>query len=312
MTARLAAQRRRWRGNPGESEAAETGFLPPEAFALAIASAVCHALWNLAARRVSGDLVVLWLGFGAGATLISPFAAALWLRGDAAAGLTLDSLAFVVVSGVVHTGYTVLLSSAYRHGEISLVYPVARGSGVALTTVFGVLLFGEQMSRPGLVGVLLVLAATLCFGIPALRAAGSSRGYLFALGVGFTISVYSLVDKAGVARLHPVLYIWAIFTVSFFLLWPVVARLNAGDSIQRRARRLWRYVGVVGTGYLVSYLLMLFAMTLGPVSYLVASRESSAALGAALGIIFLGERLTSAKVLAIILMTGGLACLKIG
>ena len=286
--------------------------MPPEAFALAIASAVCHALWNLAARRVSGDLVVLWLGFGAGATLIFPFAAALWFLGDSASGFSLESFTFMLVSGVVHAGYTLLLSSAYRHGEISLVYPVARGFGVAMTAVLGFFLLGEQMSRPGLLGIFLVLVATLCFGIPALRATGSRRGYLFALGVGCTISIYSLVDKAGVTRMHPVLYIWAMFTLSFVFLWPVVACLNERESIHRRARKLWRTIGVVGTGYLVSYLLMLFALTLGPVSYLVASRESSVALGASLGIIFLGERLTAAKVLAIILMTGGLACLKFG
>ncbi len=277
-----------------------------------MASAVCHALWNLAARRVSGDLVVLWLGFGAAATLIFPFAAGLLFLGASGTDLSLESFTFMLVSGVVHTVYTLLLSFAYRHGEISVVYPVARGSGVAMTAVLGLLLFGEQMSQPGLLGILLVLVATLCFGIPALRASGSRHGYLFALGVGFTISIYSLVDKAGVSRVHPVLYIWAIFTLSFVFLWPVVARLNEGEPIHRRARRLWRYIGIVGPGYLVSYLLMLFALSLGPVSYVVASRESSVALGAALGIIFLGERLTPVKVLAIILMTGGLACLKFG
>ena len=279
---------------------------------LAIASALCHALWNLAARRVSGDLVVLWLGFGVGATLVFPFAAGLWIRGDSGADLSLEAIQFMVVSGIVHSVYTLLLSSAYRQGEISLVYPVARGSGVAMTAGLGYLFLGEQLSGSGLAGICLVLIATLCFGIPALRSTGARQGYLFALGVGFTISIYSLVDKAGVTLVHPVLYIWAMFTISFLFLWPVVVRRHMGEPIRGRARRLWRYVGVVGTGYLVSYLLMLFALTLGPVSYVVASRESSVALGATLGIIFLGERLTVAKVLAIVVMTGGLACLKFG
>jgi drug/metabolite transporter (DMT)-like permease len=288
------------------------GFLPPEAFALAIASAVCHALWNLAARRVSGDLVVLWLGFGAAAILVFPFAAGMWIRSDSGAELSLESVQFMLISGAVHSVYTLLLSAAYRRGEISVVYPVARGSGVAMTAVLGFLFFGERMSQAGVGGISLVLIATLCFGVPALRSAGSRHGYLFALGVGCTIAIYSLVDKAGVTLVHPVLYIWAMFTISFVFLWPVVVRRNVGEQIHHRARRLWRYVGVVGTGYLVSYLLMLFALTLGPVSYLVASRESSVALGAALGIIFLGERFTKAKALAIVLMTGGLACLRFG
>ena len=282
----------------------------PEVFTLVFASALCHALWNLAARRVSGDLVVLWLGFGVGAALIFPFAAYLWYLNPVTA-FPPASFKFIALTGIIHAIYTGLLSCAYRHGEISVVYPVARGSGVAMTTILGVALLGEQVSGSGFVGVLLVLLATHCFGIPALLSVRAKRGYFFALGVGSTIAVYSLVDKTAVSIVHPVLYIWAMFSLSFLLLWPLVLRLN-DESILPRVRALWRYVAVVGSGYLISYLLMLFALTLGPVSYLVAARESSVALGAALGIIFLKERLTFLKLLAIAFMTAGVICLKSG
>lgn len=282
----------------------------PEVFTLVLGSAFCHALWNLAARRVSGDLVVLWLGFGVGAALIFPFAAHLWYLNPETA-FPPASFKFIALTGIIHAIYTGLLSSAYRHGEISLVYPVARGSGVAMTVIFGATLLGEQVSGSGLLGVLLVLVATLCFGIPAWLSAKAKRGYFFALGVGLMISVYSLIDKTAVSIVHPVLYIWAMFTLSFLLLWPFVLRVS-DESIRSRLRALWRYVVLVGSGYLVSYLLMLFALTLGPVSYLVATRESSAALGAALGIIFLKERLTLLKLVAIASMTAGMICLKAG
>jgi len=278
-------------------------------FFLVLASAFCHAGWNFAARRVAGNLAVLWLGLTAATLCLTLFALYLTLQVGVAAIPSLAAGACVVATGVLHALYFILLARAYEHGEISLVYPVARGSGIGLTAVLGWALLREPITPVGAAGILLVFAGIVVMGWPG-RLRGDRLGMRLALGVGIVIPAYSIVDKIGVSLVHPVLYIWFMFVIFNLLNAPAVLRRHWGQ-LRDLGRRHLAHLLVVGFGSMGTYLIILFAFRLGPVSYIVAVREVAVVVGAGLGIVFLHERLTRAKAVAIIAIVIGLVAIKL-
>ena len=281
-----------------------------EVFALVLLSAVMHAGWNFATRRVAGHMGVLWLGMWAGVIALAPGAAAVVWFCDFSAMLTGAGLACMVATGFTHAVYFILLSNAYEQGDISVAYPIARGSGIGLTALGAWLLLGEEIALVGAVGIACIFCGIMVLGLPAFGRAGGARSIKYALGVGATMVVYSLVDKVGVGIVHPVFYIWFMYFSGTLMLWPYVARRYAGQ---------WRQIGrqyrssilVIGLGSCCTYLLILLAYRLGPLSYIIALREFAVVVGAGLGIVFLNERLTAAKAAAIAAIVAGLICIKL-
>ena len=279
-----------------------------EVWLLVLAAALGHALWNFAARKVAGDMAVLWLAFGTGMVVMLPVSALFWWQGTPL-NLSWPSLLCLAATGVFHAFYFALLGSAYEQGEISLVYPVARGSGIGLTAFVAWLLLGDEISPIGAIGIGLVFLGILSLGWPALRQrAGSLR---LALGVGMTIVCYSLVDKIGVGYMHPIYYITGMWIIGTLLRTPFVLR-RAELPMREVMRIYWPHILLIGLGSQATYLLILYAYTMGPISYIIAARESSVVIGAALGFCFLKERLTAFKTIGILAIFGGLVLLKAG
>lgn len=282
-----------------------------EVFLLVLFSAICHAGWNLAARRSAGDIVILWLALWTGAIVLFPLVLGVVVLDAVGESFSLPAIACMVATGVLHAIYFALLAQAYEHGEISLVYPIARGAGVGLTALGAPLIFGERISFGGAWGIVLVLLGILLLGIPAFRQGTRARAIGLALGVGVSTAAYSLVDKFGVSMAHPVIYLWAMFLVPVAAFWPFVVRRYSGSALTI-ARANLKYVLSIGLGSSLTYLMVLVAFTMGPVSYIVATRECSVAVGAFLGMAFLGERFTVAKGLAVALIVLGLVFIKLG
>jgi uncharacterized membrane protein len=282
-----------------------------EVFALVLLAAVMHAGWNFATRRVAGHMGVVWLGMWASSIALLPgvIAVAWWC--DLYAMLTWTGLVCMVVTGLTHAIYFILLSGAYEQGDISVVYPIARGSGIGLTSLGAWLLLGEQVSLTGGIGIAGIFCGIMVLGVPAFARAGGMRSIKFALGVGATMVVYSLVDKIGVGIVHPVFYIWFMYFSGVLMLWPFVTRRYAGQ-LREIGRQHRPYVLTIGLGSCATYLLILLAYRLGPISYIIALREFAVVVGAGLGFVFLKERLTAAKAVAIISIVAGLICIKMG
>jgi len=159
------------------------------AFLLVVVAAVLHACWNLTAKRASGNLGVFWLGLCFTSLLLLPV---VWL-----AGLPVDpaGLPYIVATGLIHTAYFGLLAASYRHGEMSVVYPLARGSGVAGTALVAALFLNEPVSWLGALGVVSVSAGILLLGLRELIQRSTPHACLLALLVGLTIVGYSVVDR---------------------------------------------------------------------------------------------------------------------
>lgn len=278
------------------------------ALLLVLGAAVLHAGWNALTKRAGDPVVFLWCVGLAASVLYTPVA----LLTLARAPFPAAAVPFVIGTIVLHALYFFTLGRAYATGDLSLVYPVARGLGVALVPVAAFLLWDERLSPLGTLGVSLV--ATGIFFLhwrPGAwtRAAFLASGTGWALTTGVLIASYSLLDKAGVARLHPLVYIWLMEIGSCALLTPVA--LVKADAM----RREWRAnPGTIAAAALMSptgYLLVLFAFQFSKTGYVVAAREMSIVLSAVIGSVWLregglGRRLAGASV-----VLAGVACVAL-
>ena len=276
-------------------------------FSLILLAALLHAAWNFFAKRSGGGLTVLWLGAAISTVVTLPAAIAfLWGKPVPVTGLVVAS-----GSGVVHCVYWWALARMYRHGDISLAYPIARGSGVLGTALGSMLLIHEPFSVAGGAGILLVCSGVFALGYQRRREAVRTRTVLDALLAGLTITGYSLIDDRGVERLDPTAYLAVETGVGALLLalagWP---RLRA--RIAGAYRRDWKTVWIIGIGSPLTYLIVLFAYRGGPVGYISAVREFSVVIAALLGMRFLGERLGSARIIGIALVVAGMVLIRIG
>jgi drug/metabolite transporter (DMT)-like permease len=288
--------------------------MPTDLFVFVLLSAVLHATWNFVARRNAGNLTVFWWSLWISGLVLLPFVAGVAVSQGTAGFLSMlaDGWLYVLATGIIHSFYFLLLARAYQHGEISLVYPIARGSGIGLTGFLGWLLLDESLTPFGVSGIALICIGILSMGVSILRHARDARhGFVSALGVGATIVSYSLVDKVGVSIVHPVVYIFGMFMLSAALVTPLVAVRDRG-RLWRKLGETWRSATLIGVGSTAAYLMILFAMTVGQVGYIVALREFAVVLGAMLGFIFLKERITPMKVGAVLMIVAGLVCIKLG
>jgi drug/metabolite transporter (DMT)-like permease len=282
------------------------------ALALVLGAAILHSAWNALAKRAHDPLTFLWCSVTLATGQLGPVA--LWVLGSQ--GFPLSALPFVVATTVLHALYFFALGRSYQLGELSLVYPVARGLGVALVPLLALFLFDERLSPLGTAGIALVVSGIVGLHLTprAWSAEASGSGLVgpgtgWALLTGLTIAAYSLVDKAGVARLHPVPYLGLLGFGSIVLLSPAV--LSKPAVLRREWAVNWRAILLASAMNLTAYLLVLFAFRLSKVGYVVAARELSIVLSAIIGSVWLNEgrlgpRLTGAGVVLL-----GVACVAL-
>ena len=279
---------------------------------LVLAAAVFHATWNLLAKRVGeGGAVFVWL-FGIFSVLVyAPLALVLIVLQKPHLGVA--QFVFMFGSGALHLGYFVVLQRGYAVGDLSLVYPLARGTGPLLATVGAVILLGE---RPGVVAFSGILLITLGVFMLAreptrLRGPGLGLGVIYGLLTGVFIAAYTLWDKHAVSALlvPPLLQSWATTVVTVALLTPVALRRR------KEALALWRAhkPEVLGIAVLspLSYILVLTALVFTPVSYVAPTREISILIGVAMGTQLLAEGHAASRLLAAGAMVVGVAALAL-
>ena len=220
------------------------------------------------------------------------------------------AVAFMAGSGLIHAAYFACLQRGYRDGDLSLVYPVARGSGPVLATAGAVVLLGERPGALALAGGAVVVAAILSLAAPAVRAGAPGTGW--ALLTGLTIAVYTLWDKHAVDALDasPIVYFWATEIGVALTLSPFVL---SRPEVLRRAWRVDRRPAL-GVALLsgFAYILVLYALTLAAVSYVAPAREISVLVGTALGVGVLREGDPRRRLVCAAAMVVGIVALAAG
>jgi drug/metabolite transporter (DMT)-like permease len=281
------------------------------ALGLVLVAAFCHAGWNYLLKRSGGGLGFVWLFAAISALLYAPVALAtfLWLQPD----LAWTNVAAVVASACLHTAYYLLLDRGYRHGDLSLVYPIARASGPLLAVAGAMAFLGERPGALALGGALLISAGGLVLtGDPrALRRRGIEQAVLLALATGVTIAAYTVVDKTAVAVLMtpPILHDWLTNVGRVALTTPLVR--DRRESVRAAWRNHRREVLAVAVLSPLSYILVLTAMQFTLLSYVAPAREVSILIAAYLGARLLSESDTRRRALAALLMTAGVVALAV-
>jgi drug/metabolite transporter (DMT)-like permease len=254
---------------------------------------VLHGTWNVLVK-VSGDPMRTFRRatfFAAMAT--TPIALAAWLL-TGRPGMTPAAAGFAAVSAALELAYLWLLSAAYRRGEISVVYPIARGSAPLLSVVAGLGLLGERLAPGQLAGVALLLLGILAVTLPQT----SGRATVPALLTGVAIAAYSSVDRVGVRLSTPWLYGWLLITllavglaVSMWVEARVIRRQPVRDALTDDPKPItWRQAALIGTFMWGGYLLVLAALDIAPLSVVAPVRETAVVAVAVWGIWKLRER----------------------
>jgi drug/metabolite transporter (DMT)-like permease len=289
--------------------------MTPLTLALVLASAILHSVWNLWAKQIRGgtrSVPLIWMLTSISAVCYAPVAIVAALH----AGFrpTPAAIAWMGASAVIHVGYFLLLLRGYRVSDLSVVYPVARGTGPLLAALGAVALLGERLTWVSGAGIALVTAgiATLTLRPEFLHAPRLRAGVLFGLLTGVSIAVYTLWDGTAVSRigLDPIVYYWVGEVFRTLLLAPFALRHREG------LRTLWRdqRPRVLGIALLspLGYVLVLIAFRLAPISHVAPVRETSILFGTLLGAQVLGEGDRARRLAAAALFAAGVMAIAAG
>lgn len=285
--------------------------MPFLALLLLIAAAIAHASWNLLVKHAAASRHFNWF-YSAGTVLLyGPLAAYIAYR--AWPFMTLEVTALLLATGIVHVCYSEALQRGYRAADLSVVYPVARGVGPLLAFAGASLLFHEPFSWLALLGLVLVVSGVFLIagGRHILATGGALKGVQWGALVGILIASYTLIDGYSVRVLlvSPILVDYAGNVVRTIALAPKALADRAGLLCDYR--RHWRAalgVSVLGP---FAYVLVLFAMTLAPVSHIAPAREVSMVIGAYFGSRLFNEGARRIRTLAACLILAGVACLTL-
>ena len=282
------------------------------AIVLVLSAAVLHAVWNYMAKRTYGGVPLVWL-FGTLAALIYfPLVVALFLTTDVPLGT--PQILSLVVSSILQLGYFLLLTKGYQVGDLSLVYPLARGTGPMISAALAVALFEERPTPLAVFGAALIAGGIFVLtGDPRkLREKEAAQGIIFAVLTGVMIASYTLWDKAAVSVnfVPPLLLNW--FTgFGFSLMLLPFMRGRWGDAKREWNDHRWQVIGIAVLSPL-AYLLVLTALTFSPVSYVAPMRECSVLIGTLLGVRLLAEGDTRRRVIGAVIIVVGVVAIGLG
>ncbi|MBX7215164.1 MAG: DMT family transporter [Thermoflexales bacterium] len=284
---------------------------------LILLSAVGHATWNLLAKRVGGGALSVWTYSALAALIYAPLA--VFVLASNTKPLGIESLVAMLISGVLHTGYFLLLQRGYRDGDLSLVYPLARGTGPTLSTLAAIALFGERPSPVSLAGAVLIgVGVFLLAGAGARAGAARRSAHTLRLAIGYGlatgvfIAIYTLWDKRGVSAVGvpPLVFDWGTGLTRALLLTPLAlprwAEVKRNFAAHRRA-----YLGIALLAP-AAYILVLTALSTTAVSYVAPAREISILIGTFFGVRALKEGDGRRRLVAAALMVVGIMALALG
>jgi uncharacterized membrane protein len=279
--------------------------MPFAAFGLAICSAFVHALWNLLLARARDSEAATAVALMVGTLVFAPVAALTWHIGSPA-------LPYLGASAVLEIAYFALLAAAYERGELSLIYPVARGSAPLLVALFSVVLLGTALHALTVAGVVFVATGVLLVrGVRPRHTGDTGCLVLLALTVGATVAAYTLLDKAGLRHAQPFTYLELVVLPSAiaYPLW--VARQKGRAALRCEANLPAVVAGVAMFG---AFGLALAAIRLAPQAFVPgvqALRETSVVIAVAAGSLLLSERVGRMRTLGAAVVVIGVGALAL-
>jgi drug/metabolite transporter (DMT)-like permease len=285
--------------------------LPLTAVLLVLAGALIHAGWNIVAKHAQGDVRFTFFSGLIMALVWTPLA--LWLGWQVVPTWGAKEWALIALSGFVHWVYFYCLLTGYRKSDLTIVYPLARGSGPLISSSLAVVVFGEQLSALGALGIAgVVMGVFLVAGGPALFKAAHDpakrqrvrSGVFWGLLTGALIACYTVLDAytVKIVALSPILFdYWCNILRLPYAAVPVLRDI---PEAKRLWKLQWKHAAVVAIFSPIAYVCVLYAVLLAPVSHVAPAREVSMLFAALIGGHLLGEgdrllRITGAAAIAL-------------
>lgn len=281
---------------------------------LVVLASFIHASWNLLVKRAAsvGPTFVL-AGNVVSCVVYAPWV--LYVLSTEAIAWNWTGVGFIVLSGLIHLAYSLCLQRGYQVADLSVVYPVARGTGPMLSTIGAVVILGEIPNAQALLGLVLVIAGIALIAtqgdLSAFRRPGGQSGIRWGTATGGLIASYTVVDAYAVKMLGiaPVVLDWFANVLRFVLLAPLVL-VNPRRALTAMRGYWWIAVGV-GVLSPLSYIFVLAALTSGaPLSVVAPMREMSMMVGALMGMLILHEQVGRWRLAGCAVLIGGVILLS--
>lgn len=302
----------RWLGAPLDGIAAQESrwaglSMDTHVFFAVLAAAAFHAGWNALLKVKLEPLTTVSLISAACGLVVLPFALLVDMP-------ELAAWPFIGMSLALHLVYYIALAEAYRFGDLSQVYPIARGTAPLITALGGVIWLGEPLGLTGWLGVILLGAGIVALSLRR-RGAGLSafhgRSVAFALLTALTIAAYTLVDGTG-ARIgpSPAPYIVWLFILDGLMM-AIFGLLRMPAAMIEGAKSSWQLVLAGGALSTAAYAIAIWAMTVAPIALVAALRETSVLFAALIGIVFLREPVYALRIVAGCVVLAGIVLLRV-
>jgi len=278
--------------------------LPLSALCLALGAAFLHASWNVMLAGARDSEAATAVATLCGVALLAPVALVTGDVSDAA-------LPFAAASAVLHVGYLALLARAYQGGEVSVVYPVSRGTAPVLVLAFGALFLSEGASTGAVIGVIAVSAGVFLVG--ARRESSTyeakldippRRDLLFGFAIALTIAAYTLVDAEGVDHAQAPAYLFLLLAPSSVVYAAALALRGRQLRAELRPRAFLTGAFIVG-----AYGSVLAALRLADAAPVAAVRESSVVIAAFFAAVFLHEKVDARRLGGAVCVVAGVAAI---
>ncbi len=273
-------------------------------FLWVLAAALLHAAWNAMIKTGGSKLTGMFmvalgngvLGLAVGLALPLP-EAEIW--------------PWILASGAIRMAYLLFLGLAYEHGDLSRVYPIARGAAPLFVLLAGGLLLSDVLGGNELAGILVLGAGILLMAQGAFASGESRRLVPFAVGSAMATAAYSIVDGIGARQMGDAIAFtgWALAATALFYT-PAVVALK-GRAVLRADARMWVSGNVAGLASYLAYTIVVWAMTQAPIALVTALRETSILFAVLIGWLLFGERMSRGKALAALLIVGGVALTRL-
>ncbi len=286
------------------------------ALGLVVLAAFIHAAWNLLSKRAAdaGPSFVFAYNLFC-CILYAPWVIWIFSRGEMVWSLPVAGC--ILLTGVVHLAYSLCLQRGYQVADLSVVYPVARGTGPTVSTLAAFLFLGEAPTLNGILGLLSVVIGiglvSTQGNLAVFRRPGGLAGVRWGLTTGLLIATYTVIDAYGVKVLaiHPVVLDWGSNFLRFVLLAPLMLR----SSHRTFGRMKGKWLLAIGVGVLspLSYILVLMALEMqAPLSIVAPMREMSMMVGALFGMLILHESVGKWRLIGCLILVVGVILLGTG
>ena len=273
-------------------------------FLLVIFAAILHAIWNAMVKNFEDKVIsVSAIVFGH-----MPMAVVVMLFVPLP---TLESVPYIILSAIIHQGYQYNLISAYKLGDLTRVYPIARGTGPIVATLLSIVFLGLLISKFQILAIVLICFGIIILGLFSENSVKNNKAVFYSLATGFFIGLYSLADGHGARiSLSPLSFLGWSFILNALIFPFVLKSMNYSNVFRRVMKEAKLIFWVGGTMSYIVYGIVVWCFTKAPIPIVGALRETSILFSILIGFFFLREGITFVKVVSILIIFSGILFLK--